>query len=189
MWPWEHFAVAYVSFSLYGRLSGRWQVDDTSVLVLGLATLLPDVIDKPLAWVLTVMPDGTTVAHSVFVAVPLAVTVYWRSVLRDRPDVGVAFAIGYLGHLVGDILYPALRGGTPAYTKVLWPVFTKRGSSGPVLERVGGYSREYLSYLLGPEGRWYLAMELLLVAGTVALWFADGRPGTRWVTRLFDPRS
>lgn len=188
MWPWEHFAVAYVTFSLYGRLSGRVRVDDTSVLFLALATQLPDLVDKPLAWVFSVMPDGTTIAHSIFVAVPLAVAVHWRSTLRGRPDIGIAFGVGYLWHLLGDILYPALRGGNPAYTKVLWPVFTKHGSAEPILERIGGYSQDYLTYLLGPEGRVYLGMEFLLVAGTVALWFADGRPGAGWIVRLLDRR-
>lgn len=181
MWPWEHAALGYLLYSLYSRRELDARPTDAAALLVALGTQLPDLIDKPLAWILTVMPDGTTVGHSLFVAVPLSLAVYRLSARRGRPDVGAGFALGYLSHLPGDVFYPLVRGGGPAYTKVLWPVFTKHDSGGSVVARVGGYSSDYVQLLLSPEGVGYAALELLLLLGALLLWIDDGTPGIRWL--------
>lgn len=57
MWPWEHAAVGYLlcSAALAAR---RTVLNDIPVIALGVATLLPDLIDKPLALWLGVFPEG-----------------------------------------------------------------------------------------------------------------------------------
>ncbi len=61
--------------------------------------LLPDIIDKTGGWVLRVMPSGRWLAHGLpfFAAVLLAS----RLVLQPRQWRG--FALGYGGHLLGDL--------------------------------------------------------------------------------------
>lgn len=181
MWPWEHLAVGYVAYSLYSRTAFGSSPTDRAALVAAVATQFPDLVDKPLSWVVPLLPDGTTVGHSLFVAIPLSAAGYRFAARRGRPDVGAAFAIGYLSHLPGDVFYPVLRGGGPAYTKLLWPVFTKRSSGGSLVGRVSGYSQDYLQFLLSPDGLGYLALELLLLAAALGLWVHDGVPGLRWL--------
>lgn len=181
MWPWEHLAFGYLAYSLYSRTKFGDRPSERAALTVAVGTQFPDLVDKPLAWVLTVMPDGTTVAHSLFVAIPLSIGVYRLSKRRGRSDVGAGFVVGYLSHLPGDVLYPLVHGGGPAYTKLLWPVFTKHGSGGSVVARVGGYSRDYLQFLLSPDGFGYLLFELLLLVGALVVWLADGTPGLGWL--------
>jgi hypothetical protein len=188
MWPWEHLAVGYLAYSVYSRVELDALPTGSAALAVVLGTQFPDLVDKPLGWVFGVMPDGTTIGHSLFVAVPLSVVVYRLSARRGRPEIGAAFAVGYLSHLPGDVFYPVLRGGGPAYTKLLWPVFTKHGSGGPVVARVGGYSRDYLQFLLRPEGFGYATLELLLLGAALAVWFADGTPGIGWLRNALGGR-
>lgn len=60
--------------------------------------LAPDFIDKPLAWVLHVIPGSRYLGHSL-----LALLLVWlaagRLVGRRRAN---GFAVGYLAHLMGD---------------------------------------------------------------------------------------
>ena len=63
-----------------------------------LGALTPDFIDKPLAWVLHVIPGGRYLAHSLTAALLLS------AVLGRLLGWGTAkgFAVGYLAHLAGD---------------------------------------------------------------------------------------
>jgi membrane-bound metal-dependent hydrolase YbcI (DUF457 family) len=69
---------------------------DTPPAVVG--TLVPDFIDKPLAWVLHVIPGGRYLAHSLTAALLLS------AVLGRLLGWGTAkgFAVGYVAHLLGD---------------------------------------------------------------------------------------
>jgi hypothetical protein len=69
---------------------------DAPAAVVG--ALAPDLIDKPLAWVLHVIPGGRYLGHSLAAAVVVSSAV---GSLRGR-RAGVGFAVGYLAHLVGD---------------------------------------------------------------------------------------
>jgi len=50
MWPWEHLAFAYVLVSGYYRLAWRSRPTDAAAIVIAVGAVLPDLIDKPLAW-------------------------------------------------------------------------------------------------------------------------------------------
>lgn len=83
---------------------------------------MPDLLDRPLCWV-GPTSDEHTVGHSLLVAVPGSVV----SVLLFGPR-GVAFAVGWLVHIAGDILNVATGEGprvAPSY--VLYPL-TREGS-------------------------------------------------------------
>ena len=63
-----------------------------------LASLFPDVVDKSLGYVFHVMPNGRHYAHNIFALIVLwlAVTLVWGK------QVGLAWLVGYWGHLLGD---------------------------------------------------------------------------------------
>ena len=70
MWPWEHVAFGYVLYSLGSHAIRREPPAEWTVFALGLGTLVPDLVDKPLSWSLGLFPTGYSVAHSALVAVP-----------------------------------------------------------------------------------------------------------------------
>jgi len=87
MFP-THAAVGYL-FGVYSRYP-------VAPLVVG--SVLPDLVDRPLYW-LGVTPLPHSVGHSLFVALPVGVVL--AVLLGPR---GVAFAIGWLAHILTDVL-------------------------------------------------------------------------------------
>jgi hypothetical protein len=63
-----------------------------------LASLFPDMVDKSIGYLLHLMPNGRHYAHNLFALIlsTLAVTLIWGRM------VGLAWFVGYLGHLVID---------------------------------------------------------------------------------------
>jgi hypothetical protein len=184
VWPWEHLAVGYVAFTLLARAFDR-PVDGASALAVALGTQFPDLVDKPLAWSFSVLPSGTTLAHSIFVAVPAAAAVVYVTRRRGYGTRGAAFAVGYLSHLPADVLYgPLTDGGPVTVDALLWPVVTRTPSNGEgLLTTVLYYVGEYRSFLATPRALYYLLFEATLVGLAVALWVADGAPGVGLLRR------
>jgi hypothetical protein len=178
MWPWEHLAIGYLVVSVAMRVGWRRPPGDAVVLATAFGTQFPDLVDKPLGWVLGVLPGGTSIAHSLLFAVPtvlLVAALTWQSRWRA---VSVGFGVGYLAHLPGDVLYPVLLGSEAKWEILLWPLVA--ASAGDTVS-VGPYVMElfaaFLRQIGSASGAWYLALELLLVGIAVALWIDDGRPG------------
>jgi membrane-bound metal-dependent hydrolase YbcI (DUF457 family) len=178
MWPWEHLAVGYIAFSVMQRVGGRQGVPALAVVALALGTQLPDLIDKLLGWGIGILPGGRSLGHSLLFALPVVVLGYLLARRLGRRDVGAAFGVGYLFHLPGDMVYPALLGGDVAYRFLFWPIVPAPESE-PVT--VLGRTVELLAYFLAElatsTGRLYIAFELLLLGTAVTLWVLDGRPG------------
>lgn len=123
MRPWEHVVVALlpvVAYSLarYQRLPG-----EDMVLVVFFASLLPDIVDKPLAWTLGILPSGRMLAHSLVVALPVILLVVLASYWLGYAPHGLGFAWGYLSHLAADF-YPVLWQGRgySYYPNMFWPI-------------------------------------------------------------------
>jgi hypothetical protein len=178
MWPWEHLAIGYLVVSVATRVGWGRSPGDAVVLATALGTQFPDLVDKPLGWVLGILPGGTNVAHSVFFAVPMVLLVWtlaWRTRWRAM---SVGFGAGYLAHLPGDVLYPVLLGSEAKWEMLVWPL---AGASAGDTVAVGPYVMELFAAFLrqvgSASGAWYLALELLLVGLALALWIDDGRPG------------
>ena len=179
MWPWEHLAVGYVAVSLAFRLAGRPVGDDVALATV-LGSQFPDLIDKPLAWSVAVLPSGTSLAHSVFVAVPLGALVVAFGYRRGKALVGVAFVLAYLLHLPGDALYDAVTvGEPPSWGAILWPVVQKPPGVDPggLIGETLSYGTQYLSFLATPAAARYLALEGALLLAALGLWLLDGKPG------------
>jgi hypothetical protein len=92
-----HIAVALAEHHYLGRMS--WPGRQARVLGgLLLASLFPDVVDKTIGYVFHAMPNGRHYAHNLFslVGLSLGVTLVWGRSL------GLAWFLGYLGHLLAD---------------------------------------------------------------------------------------
>jgi membrane-bound metal-dependent hydrolase YbcI (DUF457 family) len=178
MWPWGHLAVGYVAFSAAVRFGTGERPSDRAAVVLAVATQFPDLIDKPLAWQLGLLSNGIGAAHSLLVGVPaaLALAVVLRA--RGYPELGVAVAVGYASHVLGDLLFAVLFSRPPVLPSFLWPVYSTPAAPAPGL---GAKTWQLLldsrALLGGGMGRTYFLLEALLLCGTAALWFLDGKPG------------
>ncbi|MFC4249133.1 metal-dependent hydrolase [Natribaculum luteum] len=178
MWPWEHLAVAYVGCSIVTRVVFGRSPTASEALLVAFGSQFPDLVDKPLAWQFGVLPSGVSLAHSIFLAGPVslaAVAVAW---LTRRPVAGVAFAIGWLSHLVGDVYYPLVYANGYSWDVVLWPMRPAATSPSVGFARqFWTYFDRYLEFLVSPEGMTYLGLEVAVLGGAALLWVFDGTPG------------
>lgn len=169
MLPPGHAAVGYLAFSLCRRAWHRDVPMDSSMVWLLFATQLPDLIDKPLAWSLGVLPTGRSLGHSVVFALPLVLLVEFWFRRRNRPADGDGFAVGYFSHLFADSAF-ALRGGAEWITFLVWPLLA---------------SPEYGSRpSIWPPAVYFSSIELAVGAVVAALWIADGMPGLGYVRAI-----
>lgn len=189
MWPWGHLAVGYVAFSAFVRLGLRSRPSDRSVFALAVATQLPDLVDKPLAWQFGVLSNGIGVAHSLLVGVPVALALGVALRFKGHPELGAGVAIGYGSHVLGDLLFAALFSRPPILPSFLWPVYTTPVAAAPGLGTKTWQLLLASQALLGSEmGRTYFLLETLLLGGTVALWVLDGKPGWALVRTFVGPK-
>lgn len=84
MMPWGHAAFGYALYSLGHRAWTRAPPSGKAVLAALFGTQLPDLVDKPLSWGLHLFPQGYSVAHSVFVAIPIGLLVIALGVYYDK---------------------------------------------------------------------------------------------------------
>lgn len=122
MWPPGHLAVGYLSYALYRRYRKDQPPKSVATIALAVGTLLPDIVDKPLSWTLTILPSGRSLAHSVVTAtvVSLVVGQYARAI--DRAELGNAFAIGYGSHLLADLYTAVVAGDAETNWFLFWPI-------------------------------------------------------------------
>jgi hypothetical protein len=180
MWPWGHVAVGYLAYSLARRLLGRDPPSELATLVLVPASLLPDLVDKPLSWWLGLFPSGYAVGHSVLVAGPVGVAVILASARRGWGTLGVAFCVGYWSHLAGDVFSGVLLGEGPAYSAVLWPLVERApyGEDLGLFGRSWHYLRAFADAATATDRPLaMLAAYLAPLALAFVCWLADGRPG------------
>ena len=76
MWPIGHIGIAYLLYAAATRLRFDEIPTPGPTVALLVGALFPDLVDKPLAWYLNVLPTGRTLAHSLLVLVPLCLAVY-----------------------------------------------------------------------------------------------------------------
>ncbi|SFL53989.1 LexA-binding, inner membrane-associated putative hydrolase [Halogranum rubrum] len=183
MWPWGHAAFGYVLVSLGSRVVRGKPPSGAAVFALLFATQLPDLVDKPLSWVFHLFPQGVSVAHSVFVAVPLGLLVVVAAYRFQRLEVGAAFTVGWWSHLVGDVGTALLYGFGPEFAlkRVLWPVatFPPYDDQQLALERIAEYLGEFLATLSTGQQLGLLAVYFGPFFVAFLLWLVDGAPGVR----------
>jgi glycerol uptake facilitator-like aquaporin len=122
MWPWGHAAIGYLLILALTAGSERRLPTRAETVVVLVATQLPDVIDKPLAWWFEFLPGGRSLAHSLITATVLTAVVLAVTSRYDRPEFGPIFGIGYLSHLISDVPLSVYAGEFSRGTFLLWPV-------------------------------------------------------------------
>lgn len=185
MWPWEHAAFGYLLYTMSVHAWSRTSPTGQAVLVLLLATQLPDMIDKPLSWMFGLFPSGFAIAHSMVAVIPLLVLVLLASGAGRQRMHGTAFVIGYGSHLLGDVLYPLTRGEPPDLTRVLWPFVERSGYDEDLglLGRTIAYLTEFIEVVMTDPSR--LALLSALPAAAVVVWLIDGAPGVDVIVRTW----
>ncbi|MDQ2049326.1 metal-dependent hydrolase [Natronolimnohabitans sp. A-GB9] len=168
MWPLGHVAVAYLCYMIATRARFDAPPAQLPVLFLVFGSQFPDLVDKPLAWYLGVIPTGRTLAHSLFLLVPLSIVGYLVADRYAHSEYGVAFAIGALSHAIVDAV-PALWGETSSATHLLWPVV-------PVETYEEG-APTVLGLLQDSLTDPYFLSEFVLAAIAFVYWRRHGYPG------------
>ena len=168
MWPWGHLAVGYLLHTAFVRVRAGRSPSGLAALAVAFGTQFPDLIDKPLAWWLGVLPSGRTLAHSVLTALIVSALLYALARRRNATDLAVAFAVGYLSHPFADALLPLLQGHTEYVAYLLWPLLGLPfyQTEAIVLASVGNFD-------LTVYGVAQLGLALL----AVVVWVLDGAPG------------
>lgn len=173
MWPWGHAAVGYLLYVAYTRLRYDRPPDGPAMVLLLVGTQLPDLIDKPLAWTLPVLPSGRSLGHSLLFLIPL-VLVATVAVRNRDGEWATALGIGALSHVVADVLPALIRGELAYTTSLVWPLLPP-----PPYDEQG---RTILGHFLSLEPTPMVAFELALALGVVVVWWRQGRPGL-WTMR------
>jgi hypothetical protein len=191
MWPWEHVAFAYLLYSPALHVARGRSPGDVAAVALGLGALVPDLVDKPLAWAFGVFQTGYGAAHSVLVVVPLLFVLVAAARRYDRAGPAVAYAAGHLSHLAGDLVYPFVAGAGVPVERLLWPVstFPEAGPSPGFVTLVTHYLREYAARVLALDVGPLLLFEATLLGAVLVLWLFDGAPGTRALRRRLARRD
>lgn len=121
MLPIEHFIVAIVPVSAYVLVRDRRLPHLRLVGIVFVGSQLPDLIDKPLAHQLGLIPTGRVLFHSLPIAIPVICVVGWYALRTNRTRAGGAFAFAYLSHIVADN-YRALLPPDPTIPNdMVWP--------------------------------------------------------------------
>lgn len=184
MWPWEHLALAYLFGSAFHRVATGRGPTTAAVAAIAIASQLPDLIDKPLAWTFGVLPSGLSLGHSLLFAIPLSALVILLARARGRTPLGIAFALAYGSHLLGDATYSLLTSGELATGFLLWPLIPASPEAGiGLLSQTGVFLDSFVEFLGTPRGRLYLLFEATLLGGATLLWHLDTRPGLSWFRR------
>ena len=181
MWPWEHVIVGYLIYSLVCRMIFGRSPGAAETIAVVFASILPDLIDKPLAWQFGVFDSGYALGHSIFFAVPLAIIVGLFAQYRGRTDVAVAFALGYLLHLPADVADGYFRSGMVNLDLMLWPVVspTVAPMNQTFMRELQHHLTRYHAELTADDPSRYLIVMVVLALTTLILWILDGAPVLR----------
>ncbi|QFU82296.1 metal-dependent hydrolase [Natronorubrum aibiense] len=175
MLPLGHLAVAYLCYSLLTRVRFKSPPTHVPVLIVLFASLFPDLLDKPLAWGLGLLPSGRTLGHSLLFLVPLSIGLYVFTRRYGRSEYAVAFAIGVLPHSPLDIM-TLLWDPYSSEQFLLWPLF-----SFPIPPILDSYHP--------PLGAFYILSELGFAALAFMLWWYDGFPGFKLLRAGFEQET
>lgn len=165
MWPFGHIALAYIVYASLSRTYFSRSPSRGVTLILAVSSLFPDLIDKPLAWYLHVLPTGRSLAHSLVVLVPISAIVVLLARRNGRGEYGLAFATGAVSHAVIDAV-PVLWDPANCADFLLWPLFSRGGCTDAT-------SMAFLTPFARSLWPAYLLAEFVLVGVALVLWHTD----------------
>ncbi|SDN31487.1 LexA-binding, inner membrane-associated putative hydrolase [Haloarchaeobius iranensis] len=130
-------------------------------------TQFPDLVDKPLAWTVAVLPSGRSLAHSVFALAVVFGVAWWATGRSDRRTYTIGFGIGYASHLFADSVQSLVGLEFEYLTFLAWPLLAP-----PPYELDSSFSAHFANLNLTA----WLWLEFLLVgvALAVAVWTEYG---------------
>lgn len=175
MMPWGHLGVAYLLYALYAHLRAGHPPRTLPAVALAVGSQFPDIVDKPLAWYLGVLPGGRTLTHSVFSAAIILLVVSILAARFDRTDIALAFGIGHVSHILLDVPPGAFMGDPSSAAFLLWPLLEQMayepyGSSDTVR-------------------RLYFGLQIVVFVIATAIWYRDGMPPLEAVQALLKRSS
>lgn len=181
MWPWEHAIVAYLAYSLLCHTVFRDSPGGLEAFAVVFASVLPDLIDKPLVWEFGVFDVDYAIGHSIFFAVALSIAVGLVARSAGRQRSAVAFSVGYLAHLPGDVVHSYVREDVFQPELMLWPVATAnaRNSGEGFLENFLHFFGRYRAELLSGDLSTYMWFQIGLAVFAALVWLYDGAPVLR----------
>lgn len=178
MWPMGHVAIAYLCLVCFDRFQGRTRPDDAAAIIVVFGALFPDLIDKPLAWYLGVLPTGRSLGHSLVFLIPLCIVIGILAWRFGKPIWGIAFAIGSLSHTLVDALPVLWRDGESAGF-LFWPLVS-----------LEGYGEEgspsVIVLLTDSMTDPYFLIEFPLLAIAVIVWVRQGMPGISTIRTILE---
>jgi len=176
MWPWGHLAVGYLCYVAWTRYRGVPQ-QPLAVFAVAVGSQFPDLVDKPLAWTVAVLPSGRSLAHSLLSAAVVVAVLSRLGRRYGRRAVSTAFAIGYLTHTLGDLGPRVVTGlfvGDATQlqwtTYLVWPVLPA-----PPYPNDSSLATHLLSFALDP----FVLVQFGLFAVACAVWLSTGASGLR----------
>jgi len=124
--PIEHFILAIVPVSVVTLVYTRRPPRSRLIGAVFLGSQFPDLIDKPLALQLGVIPTGRVFMHSLPIAIPflLAVCLYGSHTDQLTVSVALAFTFAHLSHLLGDTYHAIGNPTSPLPPDLFWPLTT-----------------------------------------------------------------
>lgn len=181
MWPWEHAIMGYLVYSLFSHTVYRDSPTGLEAFAVVFASVLPDLIDKPLSWQYGIFEGGYAIGHSIFFAVPLSIFVGVLARSAGRPRSGLAFGLGYLLHLPADVADAYVRDGVYLPELMLWPVETVQdgGHQHGFMDQFWQLFGQYQTELLAGDVSTYIWIQLGMAGFAALLWLYDGAPVLR----------
>ncbi|ELZ10838.1 hypothetical protein C479_08503 [Halovivax asiaticus JCM 14624] len=181
MWPWEHVLVGYLAYSLLAHLWWRDGPSGLEAIAVAVGALVPDLVDKPLAWEFGVFESGYAIGHSIFFALPISLVAGVLANRLGKRRIGIALAVGYLFHLPGDLLYGFVQDRVLYLQTISWPFGTVPPAGDPpgFQEQLTYFLNGYHAELTSGDLSTYVLIQLGLAGLVVALWLYDGAPVLR----------
>lgn len=175
MWPPGHAAVGYLCYSLGAERARLPDLTFGLLAALAVGTQFPDLVDKPLAWGLGVLPGGRTLAHSLVFLLPFSLLAVGVLARFDRTDLAVAFGVGAVSHVLVDAV-PALWMAEGWWQFLAWPLL-----EGHIVEE--GEQFTILGMLRNQVTQPWFLLEYVLVGLAALRWRSDGLPGVAWLRK------
>ncbi|WP_137284576.1 metal-dependent hydrolase [Halorussus salinisoli] len=175
MWPWGHLAVGYLCYVALLEVRDAGKQTLLTLFAVGFGSQFPDLIDKPLAWSMAVLPSGRSFAHSLITATLIIGIAYQIGRRLRREEAAIAFGVGYLSHSLVDlgptVVFGLLKGDVSQMewtTYLLWPLLPS-----PPYPNDSSFYEHFVELTLDP----YMVAQFVLLGVAIAVWIATGMPG------------
>ncbi|WP_349253435.1 metal-dependent hydrolase [Halobacterium salinarum] len=182
MWPWGHLAVGYLGYVVWSTARKERQ-QPLAVIAAIIGSQFPDLIDKPLAWTVPLLPSGRSLAHSLFTATLVVTSLYYAAKRFNRKNAAAAFGIGYGTHIIGDlgprVIIGLLEGDLTQLkwtTYLFWPLLPA-----PPYANDASFTNHLTAISLDS----YVLAQLGLALAAAIVWFRSGKPGLGFLQQRY----